>query len=63
MYEQHFSKVTIGKRYTRIGELGIPFVITVDSTSLITIWERNNKDQIRINIEEVGSVVKEVTDG
>ncbi|KAK2974172.1 hypothetical protein RJ640_021463 [Escallonia rubra] len=54
---------SIGKRYARTDELGVPLAITVDSTSSVTIRERDSKQQIRVSIEEVASVVKEVTDG
>ncbi|XP_010250511.1 PREDICTED: glycine--tRNA ligase, mitochondrial 1-like [Nelumbo nucifera] len=54
---------SIGKRYARTDELGVPFAITVDSTTSVTIRERDSKDQIRVSVEEVASVVKEVTDG
>ncbi|KAJ4974926.1 hypothetical protein NE237_008100 [Protea cynaroides] len=54
---------SIGKRYARTDELGVPLAITVDSTSSVTIRERDSKDQIRVSVEAVASVVKEVTDG
>ncbi|GAB4860343.1 hypothetical protein Ancab_035501 [Ancistrocladus abbreviatus] len=54
---------SIGKRYARTDELGVPLAITVDSTTSVTIRERDSKEQIRVNIDEVASVVKEVTDG
>ncbi|KAK3008365.1 hypothetical protein RJ639_014073 [Escallonia herrerae] len=54
---------SIGKRYARTDELGVPLAITVDSTSSVTIRERDSKQQIRVSIEGVASVVKEVTDG
>ncbi|XP_023004194.1 glycine--tRNA ligase, mitochondrial 1-like [Cucurbita maxima] len=54
---------SIGKRYARTDELGVPFAITVDSTSSVTIRERDSKDQIRVSVEEAASVVKDVTDG
>lgn len=54
---------SIGKRYARTDELGVPFAITVDSTSSVTIRERDSKDQIRVIVEKVASVVKDVTDG
>ncbi|XP_041012670.1 glycine--tRNA ligase, mitochondrial 1-like [Juglans microcarpa x Juglans regia] len=54
---------SIGKRYARTDELGVPFAITVDSTSSVTIRERDSKDQVRVNVGEAASVVKEVTDG
>ncbi|XP_022996494.1 glycine--tRNA ligase, mitochondrial 1-like [Cucurbita maxima] len=54
---------SIGKRYARTDELGVPFAITVDSASSVTIRERDSKDQIRVGVEEAASVVKDVTDG
>ncbi|KAF3969033.1 hypothetical protein ACB098_06G179300 [Castanea mollissima] len=54
---------SIGKRYARTDELGVPFAITVDSTSSVTIRERDSKDQIRVDVEQAATVIKEVTDG
>lgn len=54
---------SIGKRYARTDEIGVPFAITVDSTTSVTIRERDSKKQIRVNVDEVASVIKEVTDG
>ncbi|KAH9613362.1 hypothetical protein KSS87_004755 [Heliosperma pusillum] len=54
---------SIGKRYARTDELGVPFAITVDSTSSVTVRERDSKQQIRVDIGKVASVIKEVTDG
>ncbi|OWM76277.1 hypothetical protein CDL15_Pgr009923 [Punica granatum] len=54
---------TIGKRYARTDELGVPFAITADSESDVTIRERDSKDQVRISVDEVALVVKGLTDG
>ncbi|XVE50019.1 hypothetical protein DITRI_Ditri01bG0128400 [Diplodiscus trichospermus] len=54
---------SIGKRYARTDELGVPFAITVDSTKDVTIRERDSKLQIRVGVEEAAAVVKSVTDG
>ncbi|KAI9157712.1 hypothetical protein LWI28_026762 [Acer negundo] len=54
---------SIGKRYARTDELGVPFAITVDKTSSVTIRERDSKDQIRVNVDEAASVVNAVIDG
>ncbi|KAJ6428467.1 hypothetical protein OIU84_023819 [Salix udensis] len=54
---------SIGKRYARTDELGVPFAITVDSAASVTIRERDSKDQIRVNVEEAATVMKSVTDG
>ncbi|KAH7867162.1 hypothetical protein Vadar_029704 [Vaccinium darrowii] len=62
-YKIDITGTSIGKRYARTDELGVPLAITVDSTTSVTLRDRDSKQQIRINIEEVASVVKEVTDG
>lgn len=54
---------SIGKRYARTDELGVPFAITVDSESSVTIRERDSKDQVRVDVEKAASVVKELTEG
>ncbi|CAL0308255.1 unnamed protein product [Lupinus luteus] len=54
---------SIGKRYARTDELGVPFAITVDSTTSVTLRERDSKDQVRVDVEKAASVVKDVTEG
>ncbi|XP_062115559.1 glycine--tRNA ligase, mitochondrial 1 isoform X2 [Humulus lupulus] len=54
---------SIGKRYARTDELGVPFAVTVDSTTSVTIRERDSKDQIRVNVEDAAAVVKDVSEG
>lgn len=54
---------TIGKRYARTDEIGVPLAITVDNTTSVTVRDRDSKDQIRVEVDEVASVVKEVMDG
>lgn len=54
---------SIGKRYARTDEIGVPFAVTVDSSTSVTIRERDSKNQIRVNINEVAPVVKAVIDG
>ncbi|CAI9093090.1 OLC1v1028505C1 [Oldenlandia corymbosa var. corymbosa] len=49
---------SIGKRYARTDELGVPFAITVDSASSVTIRERDSKDQIRVDVEKKKSLPK-----
>ncbi|KAL8467025.1 hypothetical protein ACS0TY_035922 [Phlomoides rotata] len=54
---------SIGKRYARTDELGVPLAITVDSTSSVTLRDRDSKKQVRVDVDEVASLVKAVTDG
>ncbi|RZC53799.1 hypothetical protein C5167_012673 [Papaver somniferum] len=55
---------TIGKRYARTDELGVPFAITVDDdTTTVTIRERDSRDQIRVEINKVVRLVQDLTNG
>lgn len=63
LFTGFFTGTSIGKRYARTDEIGVPFAVTVDSTDSVTIRERDSKEQIRVSIDEVASVVKEVADG
>lgn len=62
-YKIDMTGTSIGKRYARTDELGVPFAITVDSSTSVTVRERDSKQQIRVNIDEVATVIKEVIDG
>ncbi|KAK6912539.1 Anticodon-binding [Dillenia turbinata] len=62
-YKIDITGTSIGKRYARTDELGVPLAITVDETDSITIRERDSKKQVRVNVDEVASVVKKVMDG
>ncbi|CAH8253910.1 unnamed protein product [Arabidopsis lyrata] len=44
--------ISIGKRYVKSDELGVPFAITVDSETPVTIRERDSKDQVRVSLKE-----------
>ncbi|XP_010495983.1 PREDICTED: glycine--tRNA ligase, mitochondrial 1-like [Camelina sativa] len=54
---------SIGKRYARSDELGVPFAITVDSDTSVTIRERDSKDQVRVSLKEAASVLSSVAEG
>ncbi|CAM8883538.1 unnamed protein product [Rhodiola kirilowii] len=62
-YKIDITGNSIGKKYARTDELGVPLAITVDKTTSVTVRERDSKGQIRVSVDEVASVVKEVTDG
>jgi glycyl-tRNA synthetase len=57
------AAISIGRRYARTDEIGVPFAVTVDSATSVTIRERDSKEQIRVDINEVASVVKQLTEG
>jgi glycyl-tRNA synthetase len=58
---------TIGRRYARSDEIGVPYAITVDHQSLeddtVTIRERDSQEQVRILINNVPETLKELIAG
>ena len=56
--------VSVGKRYARTDELGVPFAVTVDHRSLedqtVTVRERDSCDQVRVKVEEVLPLIKKL---
>ena len=52
------SAVSIGRRYARTDEIGIPFGVTVDfdtvQTSTVTLRERNSTRQVRLSVSVRG---------
>ena len=59
--------VTIGKRYARTDEIGVPFAITVDFRTLeddtVTLRERDSCAQVRVPAAEVPAVVVALVGG
>lgn len=60
------SSGTLGRKYARADEIGIPFSVTVDFQSLIdntvTIRERNTMVQIRVPVDSLLSLMKSLVD-
>jgi glycyl-tRNA synthetase len=52
---------SIGKRYARADEIGVPYCITVDYDTMqdgtVTLRERDTKGQTRVNIQELAKVL------
>ncbi|XP_013105242.1 glycine--tRNA ligase [Stomoxys calcitrans] len=62
------SSGSIGRRYARTDEIAIPFGITVDFDTLkepptVTLRDRNSMKQVRVDINEVIEVVKDLSLG
>ena len=51
------SSKSIGRRYARADEIGVPWAITVDHQTLedstVTIRRRDDQKQIRVNINQL----------
>jgi glycyl-tRNA synthetase len=58
---------TIGRRYARSDEIGVPFAVTVDHETLenntVTIRNRDNLEQVRIPIQDVYNVLIDLLTG
>ncbi|MEE9128674.1 MAG: glycine--tRNA ligase [Phycisphaerales bacterium] len=56
-------KQNIGKRYARMDEAGTPYCFTIDGQTLqdqtVTVRERDTLSQVRINIDQVGSYLRD----
>lgn len=58
------SSVSIGKRYARNDEIGIPFGITVDFQTVqdgtVTLRERDSTQQVRLPIAQVAEILRDL---
>lgn len=56
-------KDSIGRRYYRMDEIGVPFAVTIDYDTLkddtVTIRERDSKKQVRVRISEIEDWLKQ----
>jgi len=58
---------SVGRRYSRNDEIGTPLCITIDEETLkdktVTIRDRDSTEQVRIRIDEIENVMREVIKG
>ncbi|KAK9846036.1 hypothetical protein WJX84_001354 [Apatococcus fuscideae] len=58
---------SIGKRYARTDEIGVPFAVTVDHQTLedstVTVRDRDSTTQVRVPIAEVQALLTELVKG
>ncbi|MBS3815338.1 MAG: glycine--tRNA ligase [Hadesarchaea archaeon] len=64
IFSKYDDSGSIGRRYARADEVGVPFCITVDhqtpEDSTVTIRERDTTDQIRVKIEELPEIIRKL---
>ncbi|EGG18010.1 glycyl-tRNA synthetase [Cavenderia fasciculata] len=60
------SGVAIGRRYARTDEIGIPFAITIDFTTVedqtVTLRERDTMIQVRVPLQQVATTIKQLSE-
>ncbi|MFH1972706.1 MAG: glycine--tRNA ligase [archaeon] len=54
---------SVGRRYARADEQGIPYCVTIDFDDGVTIRDRDSTKQIRVEEKELVSVLKRLLDG
>jgi glycyl-tRNA synthetase len=63
VYTYYDDSGSIGRRYARMDEVGTPFCITVDHSTLedntVTIRNRDSTEQVRIDINEILNYLKD----
>lgn len=67
-YRVDDSSGSIGRRYARTDEIAIPFGVTIDFDSLkephsATLRERDSMAQVRIPLDEIAAVVRDLSNG
>ncbi len=64
IYTEYDDSGSIGRRYRRFDEIGVPFCVTVDHQTFedntVTIRDRDTTKQVRVKVEELVSVLKEL---
>jgi glycyl-tRNA synthetase len=55
---------SIGRRYARVDEIGVPYAVTIDFDTLndntVTIRERDTTKQVRMKIEKLPEILKDL---
>jgi len=64
---QYDKSGSIGRRYARADEIGIPYCLTIDFDSLknkdATIRDRDTTEQVRVKISELKDVLRKLVSG
>jgi glycyl-tRNA synthetase len=61
------SGASIGRRYARVDEIGVPFAVTVDHDTLVdhavTVRERDSTDQLRVRLDQAPALLEQLCAG
>lgn len=61
------TATTIGRRYARTDEIGVPFGVTVDGQTAedgtATLRERDSMAQVRVPVAEIPALLRALVDG
>lgn len=64
-FQEDTSKTSIGRKYSRGDEIGIPYAIAIDSESvekkLVTIRERDSMTQVQVSADEVVDIIAKLS--
>ncbi len=63
-YSTYDSVDSIGRRYARVDEIGVPYAITVDfdglSDDTVTVRDRNTTKQARVKVKDLSETLKKL---
>lgn len=67
LYSSYEENDSIGRRYARGDEAGVPYAVTVDFKSLeegtVTLRDRDSTEQVRVKREEVIGLLQSLVSG
>lgn len=67
LYVVYEEKASIGRRYARNDEIGVPFCITVDSQTItdntVTLRERDSRQQVRVSADRLPLLLNRLLSG
>lgn len=62
IFAEYDDSGSIGRRYARSDEVGVPYCVTVDHQTLedstVTIRDRDSTEQVRVEIENLASIIR-----
>lgn len=67
IYAEYDDSGSIGRRYARSDEVGVPYCITVDHQTLedssVTIRDRDSSEQVRVEIGKLPTIIRKLLEG
>ncbi len=67
MLVEYDESGSVGKRYARFDEVGVPYCITIDYETMkdntVTVRDRDSTKQVRVEIPRLPAVLKQLVHG
>ncbi|MHA1711464.1 MAG: His/Gly/Thr/Pro-type tRNA ligase C-terminal domain-containing protein, partial [Candidatus Freyarchaeota archaeon] len=67
LFVEYDDRGSIGKRYARADEIGVPICVTVDHQTIedgtVTLRDRDTRKQVRVEMDEVPKILSNLVSG